>query len=165
MCIRDRGKNIGGWRVRWQDKTEIGEWVGELWHFVLLDLNTRGVGELIWNKPSYCKDNLRMRNCEECRDRPKSLNTSQSQNLLKFPDQRLKRRTLKRKMISGDCCVTFRVKWTIHSITKKKWPIAEARPADSGSYRLTKQESAGRFLGSIRTVSYTHLTLPTIYSV
>ena len=28
---------------------------------------------------------------------------------------------------------------------KKKWSVAEARPADSGSYRLTKQESAGRF--------------------
>jgi len=33
---------------------------------------------------------------------------------------------------------------------KKKWPVAEARPADSGSHRLTKRESAGRFLGSIR---------------
>jgi len=35
-------------------------------------------------------------------------------------------------------------------LQKKKWSVAEARPADSGSYRLTKQESAGRFLGSVR---------------
>jgi len=35
-------------------------------------------------------------------------------------------------------------------LQKKKWSVAEARPADSGSYRLTKQESAGRFLESIR---------------
>ena len=35
-------------------------------------------------------------------------------------------------------------------LQKKKWSVAEARPADSGSYRLTKQESAGGFLGSIR---------------
>jgi len=35
-------------------------------------------------------------------------------------------------------------------IQKRKGFVAEARPADSGSYRLTKQESAGRFLGSIR---------------
>jgi len=36
----------------------------------------------------------------------------------------------------------------LHSVTKKKWSVAEARPADSGSRRLTKQESAGRFIGS-----------------
>jgi len=37
----------------------------------------------------------------------------------------------------------------VHSVTKKKWSVAEGR-YDSGSYRLTKQECAGRFLGSIR---------------
>ena len=46
------------------------------------------------------------------------------------------------------CSRTIRLS---HSVTKKqKWSVAEARPTDSGSYRLTKQESAGRFLGSIR---------------
>ena len=34
--------------------------------------------------------------------------------------------------------------------TKIKGSVTEASPADSGSWRLTKQESAGRFLGSIR---------------
>jgi len=33
---------------------------------------------------------------------------------------------------------------------EKGGSVAEARPADSGSHSLTKQESAGRFLGSIR---------------
>jgi len=28
-------------------------------------------------------------------------------------------------------------------LQKKRWSVAEARPANSGSYRLTKQESAG----------------------
>ena len=40
---------------------------------------------------------------------------------------------------------------TFHSVTKKKVGCrAEARPAYSDSYKLTKQESAGRFLGAIR---------------
>jgi len=45
-----------------------------------------------------------------------------------------------------DPCVTI----TQFYKQKEKWSVAEARPADSCSYRLTKQESAGGFLGSIR---------------
>ena len=39
---------------------------------------------------------------------------------------------------------TIRHLFLLHSVI-----VAEARPADSDSYRLTKQESASRFLGSI----------------
>ena len=46
------------------------------------------------------------------------------------------------------CPIRYTLDYTV--LHKKKWSVAEARPADSSSYRLTKQESAGRFLGSIR---------------
>ena len=42
-------------------------------------------------------------------------------------------------------CSTF---YEIYS--KKKSGLSQKRPVDSGSYKLTKQESAGTFLGSIR---------------
>ena len=49
-------------------------------------------------------------------------------------------------------CEKFSVREITYNtvLQNKKWSVAEARSADPGSYRHTKQESADRFCGSIR---------------
>jgi len=42
--------------------------------------------------------------------------------------------------------------YSTQCVTKRKWSVLEARLAHFGNYRITKQESDRRFLGSIRMI-------------